>query len=105
MNLDAKTAWEPYKPAADNPWDLRKVGHLYRRAGFGATWPELQAGLDAGPEKLVDAFLAAGGETPVAPSPPGAPAAPPFPESIKKGNAGNQLPARWLVRLRETKNP
>lgn len=93
LTNDPRQAWAPYKPSAENPWDLRKVGHLYRRAGFGATWPELQAGLDAGPEKLIDAFLAGG------------PGGPPFPESIKRGNAGNQLPAWWLVRLRETKNP
>ncbi len=93
LTNDPRQAWAPYKPSSDNPWDLRKVGHLYRRAGFGATWPELQAGLDAGPEKLVEAFLAGG------------PDGPPFPDSIRKGNAGNQLPAWWLVRLRETKNP
>ena len=43
MNL--KDAWEPYSPTPSNPWDLRKVGHLYRRAGFGATQAELDAGL------------------------------------------------------------
>ena len=37
-------AWEPYRPTADNPWDLPKVGHLYRRAAFGATWAELDSG-------------------------------------------------------------
>ena len=38
--IDPRRAWEPYRPTADNPWDLRKVGHLYRRAAFGATWDE-----------------------------------------------------------------
>jgi len=35
MTLDPKTAWQPYTPTAGDPWDARKVGHLYRRAGFG----------------------------------------------------------------------
>ena len=39
--LDPKTAWEPYSPSAANPWDLRKVGHAYRRAAFGASWSDL----------------------------------------------------------------
>lgn len=93
MAIDPRRAWEPYQPSADNPWDLRKVGHLYRRAGFGATWDELQAGLAAGPEKTIADLLAGG------------PDAPAFPESIKNSNAGPQVSAWWLLRLRETKSP
>lgn len=55
--LDPRWAWEPYKPSANSPWDLRKVGHLYRRAGFGPTWEELETGLKAGPEKAIDELL------------------------------------------------
>jgi uncharacterized protein (DUF1800 family) len=57
MTLDVSTALAHYKPSADNPWDVRKVGHLYRRAGFGATQPELAAGLEDGPEKTLDRIL------------------------------------------------
>src|SRR5712692_6176615 len=49
--------WAPYEPTADDPWDLRKVAHLHRRAGFGATWVELQRDLKAGPVESVDRFL------------------------------------------------
>ena len=45
--IDPQTAWQPYTPTADNPWDLQKVGHVYRRAAFGASWADLQAGLKA----------------------------------------------------------
>src|SRR5438445_8010478 len=55
--IDPRWAWEPYKPSAQSPWDIRKVGHLARRAGFGATWEELEAGLKAGPEKAIDQLL------------------------------------------------
>src|SRR5262249_31538946 len=46
--------WSPYEPTPDDPWDLRKVAHLHRRAGFGATWSELVRDLAAGPEASVD---------------------------------------------------
>jgi len=54
---DAKTAWAPYEPSADNPWDRRKVGHLYRRAAFGATIAELDRGVADGPEKTLARLL------------------------------------------------
>src|SRR5262249_9355085 len=41
--------WAPYEPTAGDPWDLRKVAHLHRRAGFGATWTELQRDVREGP--------------------------------------------------------
>src|SRR5439155_11545541 len=49
--IDPRWAWEPYRPTEQSPWDLRKVGHLFRRASFGATWTELKNGLKAGPEE------------------------------------------------------
>jgi uncharacterized protein (DUF1800 family) len=46
--------WARYEPTPDDPWDLRKVAHLHRRAGFGATRAELHRDLDAGPEASVE---------------------------------------------------
>jgi uncharacterized protein (DUF1800 family) len=48
---------QPYEPSADNPWNCRKVAHLYRRASFGATWAELQEGLKLGPQACVARIL------------------------------------------------
>ena len=45
--------WARYEPAPDDPWDLRKVAHLHRRAGFGATRAELLRDIEAGPEAAV----------------------------------------------------
>jgi hypothetical protein len=59
-NIDPRTAWAPYKPTDKNPWTLQKVGHLYRRAAFGANWNELQLGLALGPDKLIDKLLKGG---------------------------------------------
>lgn len=55
--------WEPYQPTAENPWDRKKVGHLYRRAGFGATAAELDAGVEAGFEKTLERVLSGGTES------------------------------------------
>jgi uncharacterized protein (DUF1800 family) len=49
--------WQPYRPTAENPWDRKKVGHLYRRAGFGATVAELDAGVEAGFEKTLELVI------------------------------------------------
>jgi uncharacterized protein (DUF1800 family) len=49
--------WAPYESTASDPWDLRKVAHLHRRAGFGATWGELQRDLHDGPTASIDRLL------------------------------------------------
>jgi uncharacterized protein (DUF1800 family) len=51
------TAWAAFVPTPDDPWDLRKVAHLHRRAGFGATRAELARDLAAGPAESVARFL------------------------------------------------
>ncbi len=50
-------AWAPFVPDASRPWDLRKAGHLFRRAAFGATWGQLEQALSAGPAGTVDRLL------------------------------------------------
>jgi uncharacterized protein (DUF1800 family) len=59
---DAKTPdtvgpWAPCIPSADAPWNLRRVVHLHRRAGFAATWGEIQRDLKDGPQASVDRVL------------------------------------------------
>ena len=58
-SVDTAWAWKPYEPDARHPWDLRKAGHLLRRAGFGATWKELQQALADGPQRTIDRLLQA----------------------------------------------
>jgi uncharacterized protein (DUF1800 family) len=53
--LDA--AWAAYVPSKAQPWNLRRVVHLHRRAGFAATWQELQRDLVDGPGPSVDRLL------------------------------------------------
>jgi len=54
---DPDWAWAPYEPSDERPWDLPRAGHLFRRAGFGATWNELKQALDDGPQRTVDRLL------------------------------------------------
>ncbi len=54
---DVKGAWTAYEPGEQSPWNLRRVVHLHRRAGFAATWGELQRDLKEGPQASVDRLL------------------------------------------------
>jgi len=49
--------WQRYEPSARCPWNLARAMHLWRRAGFGASWNQLQRSLKAGPRKTVDILL------------------------------------------------
>jgi hypothetical protein len=60
LDLAPKTAWAPYQPSDRNPWDLKKAGHLYRRAAFGASWPELEQAVKDGPDKTLSLLLKGG---------------------------------------------
>jgi uncharacterized protein (DUF1800 family) len=55
--LQKQGAWEPYAPTAGESWDIRRVVHLHRRAGFAATWGEVQRDLQDGVEKSVGRLL------------------------------------------------
>src|SRR5262245_2766137 len=46
-----------YHPTPDVPWNLRRVVHLHRRAGFAATWAELQRDLAGDPQDAVTRLL------------------------------------------------
>src|SRR5438045_4104600 len=54
---DPQGFWSPYTPDEKAPWNLRRVVHLHRRAGFAATWDELQRDLKDGPERSIDRLL------------------------------------------------
>jgi uncharacterized protein (DUF1800 family) len=51
------TVWSAFDPDEKAPWDLRRVVHLRRRAGFAATWEELQRDLKDGPKVAIDRVL------------------------------------------------
>lgn len=54
---DPDWAWAVYQPNDQQPWNLIKAGHLFRRAAFGADWNQLQQALTDGPQQTIDKLL------------------------------------------------
>jgi uncharacterized protein (DUF1800 family) len=98
--IDPLQAWEPYQPSNQSPWDLKKVGHLFRRAAFAANWTELQSALNAGPEKTIAGLLEDKPESADFTS-----ITTQLAQSISRTNNGNQARAWWLYRMLYTANP
>lgn len=46
-----------WQPTPDQPWDIRRVVHLHRRAGFAPTWSEIQRDIADGPDKSIERIL------------------------------------------------
>jgi len=61
---DPNLAWQAYEPGRDGPWDLARVAHLHRRAGFGATWKQLQRDVERGHEEAIERLLKGNSEGP-----------------------------------------
>src|SRR5262249_49884660 len=102
MDSDTKPAtaprgWEPYTPSDEAPWDLRRVVHLHRRAGFAATWGEVQRDLKDGPSAAVGRLLAG---TAVTTSPPQFKSTPDLlaDAAVSAGEIG-RLKAWWVYRM------
>lgn len=55
--IDPARAWEPWSPSPNDPWDLAKVAHLHRRAGFDAPRRVLVRDLAEGPDAAVARIL------------------------------------------------
>lgn len=60
---------DPYVPVPTKPWNARRVAHLYRRLGYGASIDQIQQGLAMSPSDLVDQLLDTAAALPV-PAPP-----------------------------------
>jgi uncharacterized protein (DUF1800 family) len=53
----SRESWSAYVPSDAAPWDLARVVHLHRRAGFAATWAEIERDLRDGPAVSVTRVL------------------------------------------------
>src|SRR3954451_19755564 len=49
--------FSPFSATADQPWDLRRVGHLMRRAGFGPTDKSMATMLKQSAADAVDSLF------------------------------------------------
>ena len=54
---DRAKPWAPFSPTDEAPWNLRRVVHLHRRAGFAACWQELERDLKDGPDASINRLL------------------------------------------------
>ncbi len=54
---DRAKPWAPFSPDGEVRWDLRRVVHLHRRAGFAASWEELERDLKEGPDASINRLL------------------------------------------------
>jgi uncharacterized protein (DUF1800 family) len=95
---DPRGCWAPYTPGARAPWDLRRVVHLHRRAGFAATWTELQRDLKDGPAKSIDRLLQGKARREGVPEDFGPIADQLASLAVEAGNA-TALKAWWLYRM------
>jgi uncharacterized protein (DUF1800 family) len=98
--IDPEWAWAAYKPSEKAPWDIRRVGHLYRRAAFGANIGELEAGVKSTPDKLITGLLEGGAglkdfDIRMAP----------LAQSIARANNGGQMRAWWVARMLNAPHP
>jgi uncharacterized protein (DUF1800 family) len=98
--IDPRWAWEPYRPTDKAPWNLQRVGHLYRRATFGATFADLQTALKAGPEQTIDGLFKGGPKQDEYDT-----AMKPLADSITKSNNDAQMRAWWLHRMLYSPHP
>ncbi|HXH17618.1 MAG TPA: DUF1800 domain-containing protein [Chitinophagales bacterium] len=58
-----------FVPDSNKPWNTTRIAHLYKRLGFGASYDEIQAGLQLTPSQLVDNLITAAKTAPL-PTPP-----------------------------------
>ncbi|MBN1419228.1 MAG: DUF1800 family protein, partial [Planctomycetes bacterium] len=97
---DPRRAWARYEPGADRPWDLVRVAHLLRRAGFGATWDDLRRARDADPHRTIDRLLRPQADVDADDRKRDAD------ERTAAGSSdANSLRAWWLRRMLETPHP
>lgn len=56
--MDPKIAWEPYRPAPQQPWTPALAAHLLRRATFGFSRAQLDQAIADGPQRTIDRLFA-----------------------------------------------
>ena len=55
--IDPTWAWSAFQPDQSTPWNMKSASHLFRRAGFGATLPQLEEATRRTPAEVVSGLL------------------------------------------------
>jgi uncharacterized protein (DUF1800 family) len=96
--------WSPYRPGPSAPWDLARAWTLRRRAGFAATWNELERDLHDGPETALNRVLAGTCRTEGIPA-EFATTADLLGDAAASSGDAHRLQAWWLYRMLFTPDP
>ncbi len=96
--------WSRYRPSGSAPWDLTRAWTLRRRAGFAATWAELERDLKDGPDAAIDRVVAASCRT-VGMSSDFAATADLLGNAAAASSDADRLQAWWLFRMLFTPDP
>ncbi len=98
-NIDPSWAWSPFEPDSDQPWDVGKATHLFRRAGVGADATTISAALKSTPAELVRDLISKHTE-----STEFSATADTLARTILRGGDPKQLSAAWVYRLLHSPN-
>ncbi|HVX10050.1 MAG TPA: DUF1800 domain-containing protein [Pirellulales bacterium] len=96
--------WQPYTPDDKTPWNVRRVIHLHRRAGFAATWDEIERDLKDGPQTTIDRLLAGKAYSTAVPEDFEATSRLLADAAVGSGNI-QRLKAWWLFRMMYSPDP
>ena len=94
------TRWQP---TVDEPWDLRRVVHLHRRAGFAPGWDQIRRDLEDGPDRAIDRLLK--GDTDSSKSADFEQMSTVIEDAAVGSSKINRLKAWWLYRMLNTADP
>jgi uncharacterized protein (DUF1800 family) len=97
-------AWARYEPTTEAPWDLRRVVHLHRRAGFAASWAEIKRDLREGPEQSINRVLTGSSRAGVAVDDFESTASLIADAAVASGDI-NRLRAWWIFRMLASPDP
>jgi uncharacterized protein (DUF1800 family) len=97
MTTPLADLWAPYTPDPQLPWTLRRVVHLHRRAGFAATWEELERDLRDEPAASIKRLLT--GTSALAVPPDFAATANLLADAVGAAGEINRLKGWWFYRM------
>ena len=69
MSKCSTNSMKVFNPWRRKPWDKRRIQHLYRRAGFGATPQQIEWALTKTPSQVVDAIIVQAKSSTIMPAP------------------------------------
>ncbi len=99
-----ETPWAAYAPSNLAPWDVRRVVHLHRRAGFAAPWDVIERDLKDGPGPSIERLLNGEPHSPQAPERFEAIASA-LADSAETERSPLRLKAWWMYRLAFSPDP